>query len=96
MRRGLFESVWLGLQAFNEATAFNANIGAWNTASMETMSDVCVLCHRLRVRSVVHACLCASLISRVFVCHRPWRIEPAAMHASAVLHSFLEYYCANW
>ncbi len=52
MRRGLFESVWLGSQAFYDAKDFNANIGAWNTASMETMSDVCVLCHRLRVRSV--------------------------------------------
>jgi hypothetical protein len=26
----LFESVWLGSQAFSGANAFNANIGAWN------------------------------------------------------------------
>ncbi len=52
MRRGLFASVWLGPQAFNLASAFNANIGAWNTASMTTIVRVCALCHRQRVRSV--------------------------------------------
>ena len=41
MRLGLFESAWLGLQAFYGATAFNANIGAWNTASITTMARVC-------------------------------------------------------
>ena len=40
MRRGLFESVPLGPQACNEAAMFNANIGAWNTASMTTMATV--------------------------------------------------------
>jgi hypothetical protein len=33
--------VWFGSQAFNRATAFNANIGAWNTASMTTFCSVC-------------------------------------------------------
>jgi hypothetical protein len=32
---------WLGSQAFNQATASNANIGAWNTASVTTLSYVC-------------------------------------------------------
>jgi hypothetical protein len=41
MRRGLFESEWLGSQAFSGTTAFNANIGAWNTAAMTTMASVC-------------------------------------------------------
>ncbi len=31
----------VGSQAFNNAYAFNANIGAWNTASMKDMSSVC-------------------------------------------------------
>jgi hypothetical protein len=46
MRLGLFESAWLGSQAFEGAAAFNANIGAWNTASMTTMASVCPHCHR--------------------------------------------------
>ena len=32
---------WLGAQAFSSASAFNANIGAWNTASVTTLSRVC-------------------------------------------------------
>ncbi len=32
---------WLGAQAFQSASAFNANIGAWNTASATTLSGVC-------------------------------------------------------
>ncbi len=31
----------LGSQAFSSASAFNANIGAWNTASVTTLSYVC-------------------------------------------------------
>ena len=30
-----------GAQAFYSASAFNANIGAWNTASVSTMAYVC-------------------------------------------------------
>ena len=32
---------WLGGQAFQSASAFNANIGAWNTASVTTLFNVC-------------------------------------------------------
>ncbi len=32
---------WLGSQAFMNALAFDANIGAWNTASVSNMADVC-------------------------------------------------------
>ena len=32
---------WLGAQAFHRASAFNANIGAWNTASVSNMALVC-------------------------------------------------------
>ena len=31
----------LGAQAFQSASAFNANIGAWNTAAVTTLSTVC-------------------------------------------------------
>ncbi len=31
----------LGSQAFSSAAAFNANIGAWNTASVTTLFAVC-------------------------------------------------------
>ncbi len=31
---------WLGAQAFYSAAAFNANIGAWNTASVSNMYAV--------------------------------------------------------
>ena len=31
----------VGSQAFYYASAFNANIGSWNTASMKDMSSVC-------------------------------------------------------
>ncbi len=32
---------WLGAQAFHSAKALNANIGAWNTASVTTLIMVC-------------------------------------------------------
>ena len=33
----------VGPQAFQSASAFNANIGAWNTASVTTLSSVCAV-----------------------------------------------------
>ena len=40
-----FPSAWtacgFGAQAFYSASAFNANIGAWNTASVTTLYAVC-------------------------------------------------------
>jgi hypothetical protein len=32
---------WLGSQAFQSASAFNANLGAWNTAAVTTLDSVC-------------------------------------------------------
>ena len=32
---------WLGAQAFYSASAFNANIGAWNTAAVTSLFYVC-------------------------------------------------------
>ncbi len=37
------DRVWLGLQAFSGASAFNANIGAWDTASVTALSGVCAV-----------------------------------------------------
>ncbi len=39
---------WLGSQAFRYATAFNANIGAWNAASVSNMYYVCAASGRRR------------------------------------------------
>ncbi len=45
MRARAFPSAWttcsFGAQAFRQASAFNANIGAWNTASVSEMAWVC-------------------------------------------------------
>jgi hypothetical protein len=35
------DRVWLCSQAFDSASAFNANIGAWNTARVTTLAYVC-------------------------------------------------------
>ncbi len=35
------DRMWLGSQAFRAAFAFNANIGAWNTASVTAFSQAC-------------------------------------------------------
>ncbi len=44
--------LWFGAQAFQGATAFNANIGAWNTASVTSLSYVCAAFGRRRTTSV--------------------------------------------
>ncbi len=36
------DRVWLGSQAFGGASAFNANIGVWNTARVTDLTRVCV------------------------------------------------------
>jgi hypothetical protein len=43
--------VWFGSQAFKSALAFNANIGAWNTAAVTDLSSVCAV---LDARSLRH------------------------------------------
>ena len=51
----------LGSQAFRDASVFNANIGAWNTARVATLSLVCAASGPARTvadraRSVADAC----------------------------------------
>ncbi len=42
---GPFPSAWtacgFGAQAFSSTSVFNANIGAWNTAAVTTLAEVC-------------------------------------------------------
>ncbi len=37
------DRVWFGSQAFKSASAFNANIGVWNTGRVSTLSGVCAV-----------------------------------------------------
>ncbi len=65
----------LGSQAFNRASAFNANIGAWNTARVTTMSDVCAASGPARTaadcaRSVADACAAVVRGGAADVCAR--------------------------
>jgi hypothetical protein len=47
----------VGAQAFGSASAFNANIGAWNTASVSNMAVVCAASPaRLHRRARARAC----------------------------------------
>jgi hypothetical protein len=39
--RRVVDAAWLCSQAFTDASAFNANIGAWNTAGVTTLFEVC-------------------------------------------------------
>ena len=54
----------VGSQAFNTASAFKANIGAWNTAAVANMINVCAIsdAHSMRHRRVymyvyMHTCV---------------------------------------
>jgi hypothetical protein len=62
----------LGSQAFNSASAFNANIGAWNTASVTALYRVCAALGPARTaadcaRSVVDACAAVVRVADVRV-----------------------------
>jgi hypothetical protein len=70
MRRGLFASVPLGSQVFYEAKAFNANIGAWNTASIANMVSVCALIAIASICEVCASCklMCFTHFSSITMC----------------------------
>jgi hypothetical protein len=93
--RKLSESAWFGAKAFDGATGFNANIGAWSTVSMVTMSYVCALCHRLRVGRVcfVLACVLHSFLEYSYAIDRGgWSLRQC-MLLPCVTH--FEYYYAH-
>jgi surface protein len=48
------DRVRLILQAFGGASAFNANIGAWNTASVKNLSQVRRFCRQRATRQMRH------------------------------------------
>ncbi len=87
--------MWLGSQVFWAASAFNANIGAWNTASMANMAYVCALCHRQRVRSVcfVLACVLRSFLEYSYAIGRGGRSLRRCMHLPRFTH-FSSIVCA--
>jgi hypothetical protein len=65
------DRVWLGSQAFYGASAFNANIGAWNTAGVTTLDLVCAAFGPRRLRSDI-CMVIYSIIDRVWcVCLPP-------------------------
>jgi hypothetical protein len=108
MRRGLLESVWLGPQAFSGATAFNHDIGAWNTAAMTTMASVCAL---IAIASVCQVCfvlacvlhsfleyyMCTSEITEDFAgfCASPNRRSCRASRPSSA-STYLRTHSAHW
>jgi hypothetical protein len=83
---------WLGSQAFAVAIAFNANIGAWNTASVSNMQEVCAAFPAWRrataggTRSAGHRCgagRCARgdrRCARSRVCADVWARACAGVH----------------
>jgi hypothetical protein len=84
----LSESVWFGAKAFYGATVFNANIGAWNTARMTSMSYVCAVCHRQCVRRVWLGLgcgaawpVCRSAAADSHACFLPCFTHPSVLHS---------------
>jgi hypothetical protein len=65
-------SVWtacgFGAQAFGSASAFNANIGAWNTASVSNMIAVCATFGRRRAAAGVADALGQASMRRGRLC----------------------------
>jgi hypothetical protein len=43
----------VGSQAFYQASTFNANIGAWNTASVTSLASVCAASARRAHRAIM-------------------------------------------
>ncbi len=91
----------LGSQAFDSASAFNANIGAWNSARVTDLSRVCAASGPARTavdcaRPVVDACaavvrrgaaehLCVSIGIRIATCARA-RVHPRFSMSNAHMH----------
>jgi surface protein len=73
------DRVWLGSQAFLSNDAFNANIGAWNTARVTSMQEVCA---GISARAVRHRRLCAAATAdaRSRVCAAVWARACAGIH----------------
>ena len=62
-----------GAQAFAGASAFNANIGAWNTAAVTTLNQVCDIYVYIYIDAksgYVNGCACVFLRTRAIACDR--------------------------
>ncbi len=92
----------VGLQAFFKATAFNADIGAWNTARMTDMSSVCPHCHRLpfwRTGCFLDVCrprCCLDTSRRTLVPCWHSLLFHALPHAAALPHRSASQCCTKW
>ncbi len=77
----------LGSQAFNSASAFNANIGAWNTASVTTLHGVCAAlawaAHHGRTRSAGRWCDAGRCARRRRRCARAGSGVPGCRYSCA-------------
>ncbi len=71
-------AAWFGSQAFGVASAFNSNIGAWNTARVSDMSNVCAALGRPRTTA-------ADALGRSSMRRGPlWAMTDARAHPVAV------------
>ena len=60
----------VGPQAFESALAFNANIGAWNTAAVTNLSHVCAVLDARSLRHCrVHIYMYMDIFALVRTCH---------------------------
>ena len=81
----------VGAQAFGWKTAFNADIGSWNTARVVDMFSVCALWTsraRAFVFACVYACVCMCVFSRVSTprfTSTPRRRRPSRRRLAGVL-----------
>ena len=87
---------WLGAQAFLSASKFNANIGAWNTASVATLESVCAAFgpaarHRRRTLGRCPMRRGRVCVRRVCVCTNT--CSPTRLHVLQRIHDV--YVCAH-
>jgi hypothetical protein len=91
------DGAWFGLQTFYSASAFNANIGAWNTAAVTTLQGVCAASGRRRgcARPLFDAAYIPIFIYiyiRVYVGrHAPLLLwyTSACMHTTTLLYAYM-------
>ena len=79
---------WLGAQAFSET--FNANIGAWNTASVTTLSAVCAAFSARRSATAGGTCsggvfdAARAVVRGRLLCAAVWARAFAGVHSMCV------------
>jgi hypothetical protein len=76
----VWAAAWSGSQAFCQASTFNANIGAWNTARVTDLSSVCAALGRQRAER--------ALSISVFDAARPVCAGAPPMRAHECAHTY--------